>query len=283
MIQTDPATRAWLGSDAPRVLHTLVEMYTASNGNYFYTDGDIDTVWNGNTYTADGPVIERDQITQKLGIEVGETSLTFHARPEQTVGFLPFVQAARIGQLDGATIIIRQAVFALGDYAPRVVVHLFEGQTGELNVGRFSVEAQVQSYLIQLNTQIPQARFQPQCLWTLYHGGCRVNRAQWARNVTAAAGSNRLSVRLDQGQPDSQFAGGTLAGQTGANAGVIRSIRANSGNVLDLMTQLPADVLPGDAFIIAPTCNRSMDRCKQYANLPRYRGTPYVPQPEASI
>lgn len=283
MIQIDPAEKAWLDSDSPRVYQTLVEIYTMNGNSYYYSDGDIDLAWQGRVYSANGPMIERDSVTRKLGIEVSESQVTFRCRVDHEIDFLPFVQAARVGQLDSARIVLREVAFAPGEYTPRVVVHLFEGQTGELDIGRYTVQMQVLSYLIQLNTQIPRGSYQPQCLWTLYDGGCRVNRSAWTRNVVAQAGSSRLSVLLDQAMPDGQYAGGTITGINGGNEGISRTVRMTSGNTVDLMIRLPADVLPGDLFALAPTCNRSMARCQQFGNLARYRGTPFVPQPEASV
>ncbi|WP_321914821.1 DUF2163 domain-containing protein [Paraburkholderia sp. J11-2] len=270
-------------SDSPKAYHTLVEVYLASGSAYFWSDGDVDAVWNGRTYSASGPEIERDTITRKLGIEVGESTITFRAGPEIELESMPFVQAARLGLFDSARIILRDAVFALGETTPRVVVHLFEGQTGELDVGRYSVQTQILSYLVQLNVQIPRGAFQPQCLWTLYDQGCRVDRSKWMVQGAAQGGSARLAVVMDRALVDGQYAGGTLTGISGANIGVSRTIRANAGSTVSLMIALPADVVPGDRFTLLPTCNRTIARCKSFGNIARYRGTPFVPQPEASV
>lgn len=283
MIQIDDDARAWLESDTPRVWCTLVEIYTAGGSTYRYSDGDVDLTWQDHVYSAGGPLVERGRVTRKLGIEVSESNLTFRCRPEHEVEFMPFVQAARAGLLDGAQVVLRDAAMAPGDTTPRAVVHLFEGQAGELDVRRYSVEMQVQSYLVVLNTQIPRGTYQPQCLWTLYDEGCRVQRAAWTRNAVAQAGSTRLSVALDAPLPGGHYAAGTLTGTSGANAGVSRTVRSNAGSTVDLMIRLPADVVPGDGFVLVPGCNRTMARCRAFGNIARFRATPFVPQPEAGI
>jgi uncharacterized phage protein (TIGR02218 family) len=283
MIQIDADARTWLESDTPKVWATLIEIYAVSGNAYFFSDGDVDLIWQGRTYSASGPVIERDTITRKLGIEVGEANVTFRCRPDHELEFMPFVQAARVGLLDGARIVLRDAAMAPGQAVPRVVVHLFEGPGGELDVRRYSVEVQIQSFLIQLNTKIPRGSYQPQCLWTLYSEGCQISRAAWTREVTAQAGSGRLLLTIDAALTDGQYAAGTVRGLSGANEGIARTVRANSGNTIDLMIRLPDDVLPGDRFAILPSCNRTMARCAHFDNLARFRGTPYVPQPEAGI
>ncbi|WP_167760011.1 DUF2163 domain-containing protein [Paraburkholderia pallida] len=283
MKNSDPAFKTWLDSNPPMVRHGLTEFHTAAGQSYFYTDGDVDTVWNGQVYTADGPLIERDSITRKLGIEVAEARLTIWARPADQVGYLSFVRAVKSGLLDDALVIIRDALFAIGEYAPRGTVHLFEGKAGEMEAGRFSVDMQVLSYLHQLNTRIPRGRFQPQCLRTLYDHGCGVDRAAWTRSLVAVAGSTRLSVRSTLDAPDNQFASGTLTGASGTNTGAARTVRSSASGVFELMTAMPADVSPGEVFTACPGCNRSMERCRSFNNSARFRGTPFVPQPEATV
>lgn len=283
MKQVDPAFRAWLDSNPTIVRHGLVEIRTVPGGTYCYSNGDISIEWGGRMWVANGPLLERDTATHRLGIEVSELRLTARARQGDRIGSIPLVQAARSGLLDDAAVTWWDALFAPGEIVPRGVVHQFEGKVGDAEVTRHSLEIQVLSFLHQLNIEIPRGRFQPQCLRTLYDPGCGVNRSSWTRALQANADSSRLVVMSNLAEPDHQFAGGTLTGTTGGNVGVSRTVRGFSGGTFSLMTSLPVDVAPGDRFDGCPGCNRSMERCTSFDNLRRFRGMPFVPQPEASL
>jgi uncharacterized phage protein (TIGR02218 family) len=81
------------------------------------------------------------------------------------------------------------------------------------------------------------------------------------------------------------YAQGRIVFTSGANAGIARAVKSNdaAGN-FNLISPLPAMPAPGDAFTAYKGCDLTMGTCSgRFNNLGRFKGTPFVPQPETAL
>jgi hypothetical protein len=86
-----------------------------------YTSCDIDLVYSGNTYLANGLKIRRGPITTSVGVEVDAVELTIECDGTDTLLGQPIPAFVRNGGLDGARVLIQRAF--MGDQTgPQVTI-----------------------------------------------------------------------------------------------------------------------------------------------------------------
>src|ERR1044071_10316174 len=68
----------------------------------FYTTSDVDIVFNGHTYLAGSPLVERDQIKWQTGLEVDTLSLSIKTQAADVVEGAPVLQDLAAGKFDDA-------------------------------------------------------------------------------------------------------------------------------------------------------------------------------------
>ena len=70
---------------------------------------------------------------------------------------------------------------------------------------------------------------------------------------------------------------GTVVWLTGANVGNRVEVAGNSAGVVSLLFKPPYQIQVGDTGNIIRGCSKTIAACTGYANVPNYRGEPYVP------
>jgi uncharacterized phage protein (TIGR02218 family) len=99
--------------------------------------------------------------------------------------------------------------------------------------------------------------------------------------VASVDGPAALTVDGLGASPSGWFDGGALRWTGGANAGltsVVRRHEAGAPARLTLWSAPPAPVAAGDAFALAPGCDKRFETCRdKFANALNFRGFPHVP------
>jgi uncharacterized phage protein (TIGR02218 family) len=128
-----------------------------------------------------------------------------------------------------------------------------------------------------LNTQLPRNLVKPSCLNRFCDSMCGLNKANFATNVTAVAGSSKMGVKIASGYADGYFTQGTMMCTAGANVGVSRSIKTFAGNVATPAQPFQNAVQAGDTFTFWRGCAKTMNACTAYNNMANFRGFPFLP------
>jgi len=265
---------------------TVADLYTFAlrDGSFLrYTSLDVDVVYGGNTFSADAPVIERSRVTSKVGIEVGEMTLTVSPNVEDLINGVAWIPAARGGALDGARVTVQRA-FIWNPFIPPIgVLTLFSGRVSPIAGGRSSVEIRVKSDTELFDMKIPRNLVQPGCLHTLFDTGCALSKAAFASNSSADSGSTKAVINCGLPQTVGVFDLGTVVFTSGLNNGVARTVKRYTTGVFHLALPLPYTPGVGDTFTAHPGCDKQQTTCvNKFNNLVNFRGLPFVPVPETA-
>jgi len=222
----------------------------------------VDVPLGGNTFAHDGPNFERDRTRLVVGIEVDTMQVIINPKQTDLLNGVPFLQACRTGALDGAALLVQKCFMASwGDTSAGAVI-LFGGRVSGMSFSRTQATIDVKSDTELLNVMIPRNVCQPTCLNTLFDAGCGVVKATYQQTGSLQAGSVQGSFNTGLANfPDGWFSLGTILFTTGANAGVMLSIKKQVGAVVT--PSIPLLVAPsvGDQFVIVPGCDRRQVTC----------------------
>ncbi|MCH4247585.1 MAG: DUF2163 domain-containing protein [Acinetobacter populi] len=267
----------------------MAELYTiqTTQGNiYRYTNYDYHLTVGGFLYRSDGPIIERDSLSYKVGIELDSLSVTVLVNDDVMLGSLPFLQAVHNGQLDGARFKLERVFIDIANPFDNgaETIKLFEGLIVEPDFTRNNLEFSVKSDLDVLDVQMPRDLWQPGCKNTLFDAGCGLSREEHAVMAIVEAGSNLNRIVCSLNQPQGYFTQGVVQFSQGINQGIKRTIRLHESG--SLLLTLPLLELPavGEQISVYPGCDKRSETCdNRFNNLNRFRGEPFIPVPETAV
>jgi hypothetical protein len=264
-------------------------------------------------FSSQGPPFTRGQTKLVAGFEVGSLKISLFPRigVDAIVG-VPWPQAVRQGSLDDARITLERVFMpsasAWGDTTAGTLI-LFSGRVGQADPFRNQIDLDVVADIARVGaTAFPRNVFQPGCLHTLFDAGCGLLRSAFSTAGTAAAGCTVETLQVSFSPPviatttyPDYYNLGTIAFTGGANAGLTRSIKnwdVSTPGVVVLTSPFPAAPASGDAFTIAPGCDKQITSgaltsppfdvrqgtCQgKFGNLIHARGYPFVPSPETGL
>ena len=282
-----PALTAFLAGlraqrDAP-VLMADCCTFTLGTGTILATtNADVPLVLNGATYRADSILVDGLQYKCAVGLDVDKQKVTIAARPTDTIGGIPFLQAVRNGLLDGCAVQRDRAFLSAWGAAPVGSVTLFKGRVSTVDaVGRTSAEVTVASDLVLLDIDMPRNLYQPACNHVLFDGGCGLVKNAFGAAGVVGAGAGATLVPWTAASP--AYAQGTLTFTSGANTGVTANITGADAAALTLSYPLPAVPAAGDGFTAYQGCDHTLATCRaKFGNGANFRGFPFVPVPETA-
>jgi uncharacterized phage protein (TIGR02218 family) len=253
----------------------------------YYTNADVPITYQGYVYVANSILVDGLKFKCSIGLEVDQQQITIAARPTDTFGGVPFLQAMRSGLLDGAEI-TRTRVF-LNSWSPSDCANpiggtiLFKGRVGTVDsIGRTSAQVTVNSDLVLLDIQMPRNLYAPNCQHRLFDAGCGLIKSAYGMSGTVGSGSTAYAINWSGSS--SAYAQGTITFSTGANAGVTANVKSATSNTLSLSYALPNAPSTGDAFTAYQGCDHTQSTCQnKFGNLANFRGFPYVPPPTFAI
>lgn len=267
----------------------IAELYTITTiqGNeYRYTNYDYSLIVDGKAYLFNGPIIERDSLSYKIGIELDSLSVTVSINDDVMLGSLPFLQVVHNGQLDGARFKLER-VFMDTKHpfdTSAGTIKLFDGLIVEPDFTRTALQFSVKPDLDVLSVQMPRDLYQPSCKNTLFDIRCSLNREEHAVFATVEDDSTLSRIVCTIAKPQGYFTQGVVEFTAGLNASLKRTIRLHENG--SLLLTLPLTQMPeiGEAIKVYPGCDKTMDTCSiRFNNLERFRGEPFVPVPETAV
>jgi len=260
---------------------------TLSGGSVIrYTSADLPVTVNGNTYSI-GPTITRGQVKTTVGINVDTLQVGFSCGSDVTYNGSPLMAFIANGGMDNARFVVERA-YATGPGGTWVgVLGVFAGRMADVQASRYEAGFTINSDTDLLTVQIPRNTYSPGCLNTLFDAACTLSKASYAATATATGGLSVGNTVFSTGAISAganYYAMGWAVCNTGANAGIGRTLRANSSNSLTTLQPWPNAVAAGDTFTIYPGCDKTQGTCAtKFSNVIHFRGQPYVPAPETVV
>lgn len=258
---------------------------TLSGGSVIRWSGaDKAIVAGGQTFVL-GPLIERASVEEKIGLEAVSMDIVITGSDTDTINGVPVIQFIAQRGFDGALIKLERAFFPTWSDPVTGTILRFSGKVTSVNeVKGESASVTVSSWLMLLDTMMPADLYQASCLHTVYDNGCGLNPASFALNSTATSGSSITTINTGSTMTANDFAQGRIVFNTGANAGLQRGIKSNTSSGITVVSPFPYAPAPGDSFTAYKGCDRTRGTClSKFNNLLNYKGTDFVPVPEASL
>lgn len=284
----------------------------AATGLYF-TTADFDIIWNGITYKSGGIRVDEksSKVTAHWKVGIDSDSWTVVIMPRltdlvtgqtfpDTIGGVPWINAAQAGLLDSADVQIDRAIFAFMprwgiDIGPSgaaplgVIPGIFAGVVGEIDTTNAIVTMVLNDYRSLFSLQMPLHNYQAQCRHTLFDTGCTLSQGAFTQNGTALGGSTIDSIAQNLAAPilpggTGTWILGSIQFVSGLNNGLIRMITGwdGPGQPFDLLDPFPNPINAGDAFVVSPGCNKTQSACTAFGNILNFGGQPFVPAVEAA-
>lgn len=224
-----------------------------------YTGYDVALVSGGNTFA---PLpIKRGAIREQVGINVEQLVMDVFADATNLVNATAFLTAAAQGALDGARLQLERVFMpTIGDTSLGTLVR-FLGRVSDIVVSRTKAQITVKSDMELLNIQMPRNIYQPGCVHTLFDAGCTLVKANFAVAGTASAGATASVVPCSLSQAAGYFDLGTVLFTSGANNGVLRSVKSYTPGNLVLARPLLAVPVNGDTLTATPGCDKLQSTC----------------------
>lgn len=285
MIATTPSSLAtWLASARAALIVDAYTLISPMGTVARWIDTDFDYTLPDARAFVRGPLFERGQITQKVGLSVDSMQLTmnpvYRGQPVM-FGAQTLLQAAQRGTLRGATLQLERLVFATGAADYQGLWIEFAGTLSVRSTGGGRIQAQVLSELNLLDKPMPPDLYQAQCKNTLFDAQCGLNREAYKVTGGVVASPNTSQFTSNLLQPGGYFDQGVVQFVTGANAGEKRTVKSYSGGVFTFALPWPQPLVVTDTFTAVPGCARNLDACTfKFSNRQRFRGEPFIPQPE---
>lgn len=108
--------------------------------------------------------------------------------------------------------------------------------------------------------------------------------AQFAEPNTVQAGSTVNKLISLSAKTDGYYDNGQIVFTSGANAGLVKAVKAYAAQQFTFNSPLPFVPNAGDAFTAYPGCDKTQATCtNKFFNLVNFEGFPYVPAPETAI
>lgn len=287
-MRTHTALAAWLPTARQVDIVELLTVTKPSGAVWRYASSTDNVVDGANTYLGSASVTGllwvRSALAFKSGIELGECKITIQARSGDTINALPVAAALRARAWDDATFVLSRAYFDASGTL-RGVLPRYSGQLAPMRLRDADVELTLKPPSQTLNRAVPPV-YQAACHNTLFDAGCGVLRASWIDTGTAQSGSSSALVQTASAQPAGYFTGGVITFTSGALAGLARTNRTHAaGGAVQFFEPFPQAPAVGDAFTLTPGCDRTLGAagCAKFNNRLRFRGTPFIPQPETAL
>lgn len=264
----------------------LYTITTVQNKIYRYTNYDYDLVIDGNAYSSDGPIINREGISLSIGIEVDNLSLSIDTTDNEKFGDIRVIQAFHNGQLDGARFKLERIFMDINTPTDTSAgtIKLFEGRLIEPEFDRNTIQVECASNLDDLSVQMPRNLYQPGCSNTLFDNACGMDRENFAANLIIETGSTTARIVCNLIQAQGWFTQGVVEFLDGGNAGLKRTIRLHESGVLLLTLPLLETPEVGQRIKVYSGCDKRLETCvNRFNNRDHFAGKPYIPVPETSF
>ena len=249
-----------------------------------YTTWDQTLVVLGNTFLTGPPNIERTAIEEKTGLDVATIEVVIRAGLTDVINGTPLLQALGQGLWDGAAFRIdRLFMDSLGNQIG--ALNRFSGVVGPVDELTHSyAKLTVNSGMQYLTMQLPPVIMQPNCVHTLFDGGCTLTKANFTESNTVQGGSTVNKVISLSAKADGYYDNGQILFTSGPNNGLLKAVKQYFAKDFYFNSPLPFAPNAGDTFTAYPGDDKTQATCTgKFNNLANFGGFPYVPTPETAI
>ena len=208
------------------------DLYTialAGGGSVCLTSADQNLTWNGVTYLAGAPPVDRSSISQKTGLQVSTVKINFYPGPDDMIAGIPWLTALRRGLFDGASVQIDRAFAPEWGQPITGIITMLKGRVADATFGRSKIEIEVNSWIELLSNQMPRTFYQSACNNTLYDARCGVSRNANSVDGSIVSAASAFVISTTLPSPESWLNYGVVTMTSGVCAGESRPIAANSG------------------------------------------------------
>lgn len=251
---------ALLNNSVDFLIADLWEFQLRNGITLYYTDADIDLVFDGNTYVHNNVLVTGGALKQTRGLEPNDTDVTCYPNVGMTpsmVGSTPFLQSVTNGMFDRA-IVTRRRLFmpTWGDTSLGALV-MFVGEMVDPDITRYTAPLHCKDVTNLLNIYMPRRQYQPTCAWVFGDSNCTVDRTALAVSSSAIASTSGSSITCDLSNPAGYFNSGVIKFTSGANANSVRTVKQYSVGTITLVAPFPNPIAAGDTFTATPGCSKS--------------------------
>ena len=246
---------------------------TLSSGTVLrYTSADRDLVFGGNTYVHDGVKMSRGGTKSTIGVSVDDLEVEAVAKETDLVNGLPFLNAARTGALDGASLLLRRVYLVPNSAITVGALTVFSGRIASLKVQKPTAVITVKSDTELLNINLPRRVYQPGCIHTLYDNQCDLIKNNFRAQLTVSSGSTRKAVKTNATQVTGKFSQGVIQFTSGDLTGVRRTVRVydNTDGEFRVVDPLPSTPQAGDTLDAWFGCNKRQNTCGMRKGSPQF-------------
>lgn len=156
---------------------------------------------------------------------------------------------------------------------------LRRGWLGNIKTGRHNFVAELRGMMQPLQQTIGRA-FAPGCDADLGDARCKVALGPHTvtGSVTAVTGARQFTDAL-RIEATNHFAGGLITWTSGPNNTYRMEVKSStSGGVIVLQQAMPNPIAVGHTYSMIAGCDKALATCQtKFANVPNFRGFPYVP------
>jgi uncharacterized phage protein (TIGR02218 family) len=236
-----------------------IYLFSSVTENWRMTSGDIDRTYLGQIYSA--TAMNRTEIAQDQELSSGSIKVTVPRTCDLASRFVAYIPSTPVSLV----------IYRGHDGDSEVVVNF----TGRIASVTFADECEIEVVPEQqvLRRQVPIQKFQAQCNWVLYGGGCGVAKIGFLTPGTVLTVSGAVVTIAAAGtKTNGWFNNGYL--EKGEER---RMILSHTGTSITLINFL-ANLVPGDSVNLYAGCQRNADDCtRRFNNLVNFWGFPWIP------
>lgn len=279
------ALAALLNSGAPL---NKADLYTLTLGNgtvFRWSGADVALTGNGHTWVL-GPGLKRSMLRQVIGVSVDDMKVTITDNIGTLINGQKLMAFIRAGGFVGARMQVDRAFWGRGATQPVGALMWFAGTVSVPGGDRRSGNLTIESDLNRLSIMVPGEVYQTSCRNTVYDSACTKQRSAFVVSgaSTSTTDPSRISFSHSLVQAAGYFALGTVTMNSGANAGISRSVKTHTSSSLTVLNPWPFAVAAGDTFSVVPGCDGSQTTCTtKFSNVINFRGHPYIPVPQTAV
>jgi hypothetical protein len=280
----DPALTAHLNANNKFIMADLYTITGLDGTVMRLTTWDVDLKVGANTFLASGPYVARGRTSLTLGLETAELEMAVRASISHLYGTIPFIQAARLGLLNKASVVLERLFMPTpGDTSIPPLLH-FAGLISRPLISTIEVSFTVRADTSQLNEKCPKNVMQPACRHLVFDPGCTLDRNVFKKTSSVSGGSTKSKILCGLVDANAWFDLGYVQFTSGPNAGVKRTVRQYIVGEFNFHLPLFFDPVAGNTFDAFPGCDNRMTTCDtKFSNLVNFAGHPFIPKAEAAI
>lgn len=286
--KTVPAELQALFDSGKELIKADLLTITLSGGQVLrWTDHDRLVTLAGTTWVL-GPGFATGRMKWSAGIEVDTQNISLYAEQDTNINGVPLLHFINGGGFDNARVDMFRA-FTDDTQRPFVgKLHRFSGKVSDIDrPSKVEALITVRSVFELFNQPLPKNVHQPSCDLAVYTRPCGASRTAMTVNstVTTESDSRRLQfTAASLNQAAGHFDLGGVRCTSGANAGVLRTVRSFNAGVVTVVQPWPLPVAVGDAFAIYPGCDGARSTCiNKFNNVVHFRGEEFIPAAETIL